>query len=189
MQALSTDHSARRIALRLNCAHSTVSRYKSVALKLGWTTEHVRSLTDDEIAAGINPKREGENKFIEPDWTIVEAQLRKKGVDRYMLWEEYEDSVPSGDAMSYREFCRRLQKSRKRFGLVMRQEHLAGEKLFVDFMGGRPHWCAGGPCRPARAGDHDAARRSGQAFDHFLSAVSKTVVTRLDAFRNGLSAR
>lgn len=142
MQALCTDQSSRRIALRLNCAHSTVSRYRLVAVKRGWTPEHVRSLTDDEILKGLSQsKSPSKKKFVEPDWTVVQSQLRKKGVDRFLLWDEYKEGVPTGHAMSYREFCRRLQNSRKRFGLVMRQEHLAGEKLFVDFMGGRPHWC------------------------------------------------
>ena len=140
-QILTTDHSNRRIAARCNCAHSTVSRYRSALQHVHATAADLAKLSDADLAdlfavKGRPPRRD----FIEPNWLHAEALLRRKGVDRHILWSDYASEIPAEAAMSYREFCRRLAKHKKRYGLVMRQEHLAGEKLFVDFMGGRPQW-------------------------------------------------
>lgn len=139
---LTTEHSNRRISLLAGCSHSTVSKYRRllIAAATGW--EQLSGMPDEHLhrllaRAEPKPRRE----FLEPDWFIVERELRKKGVDRWMLWSEYQAASDRDVVMSYREFCRRLEKYKKRFGLVMRQEHRAGEKLFVDFMGNRPHWC------------------------------------------------
>jgi transposase len=139
---LTTDHSNRRISLLARCAHSTVSKYRRLLRAAGTTWEQASAMSEERLRlllgrSAPTPRRE----FLEPDWFIVESELRKKGVDRLMLWNEYEAANDRSVVMSYREFCRRLAIYKKRFGLVMRQEHRAGEKLFVDFMGGRPHWC------------------------------------------------
>jgi transposase len=139
---LTTDHSNRRIGLLARCAHSTVSSYRRLLLAAGITWDQAAAMPEERLRRLLSrsqptPPRE----FLEPDWLVVEAELRKKGVDRYMLWCEYQAATIRDLVMSYREFCRRLARYKKRFGLVMRQEHRAGEKLFIDFMGGRPHWC------------------------------------------------
>jgi transposase len=45
------------------------------------------------------------------------------------------------DAGGYRytAFCDRYREWLKRRGLAMRQEHFAGEKLFIDYAGKKPH--------------------------------------------------
>lgn len=139
---LTTDHSNRRIGLLARCAHSTVANYRRLLSSAGTSWEQASGMSEEHlrrllVRSGPKPRRE----FLEPDWFIVAAELRKKGVDRWMLWSEYAAANEPGVVMSYREFCRRLRIYKKQFGLVMRQEHRAGEKLFVDFMGGRPHWC------------------------------------------------
>lgn len=68
-----------------------------------------------------------------PKWEIVDAQLRKKGVTLQLLWQEYLRENPQG--YSYSQYCRRYRGWAAQRDLVMRQEHRAGEKLFVDFVG------------------------------------------------------
>jgi transposase len=84
-----------------------------------------------------------------PKWEEVDAQLRKKGVTLQLLWQEYLRENPQG--YSYSQYCRRYRAWAKQRDLVMRQEHRAGEKLFVDFVGQQvPIVCRfSGEIRPA----------------------------------------
>ncbi len=50
-----------------------------------------------------------------------------------LAWEEYRQAHPDGYA--YSRFCELYQRWRKQLDVVLRQEHLAGEKLFVDYAG------------------------------------------------------
>ena len=68
-----------------------------------------------------------------PDWPTVHRELRRKGVTLQLLHLEYKERHPDG--YRYTQFCRRYRAWRGRLDLVMRQEHRAGEKLFVDFAG------------------------------------------------------
>ncbi len=61
-----------------------------------------------------------------PDWPEVHRQLRRKGVTLTLLWHEYKEKNPDG--YQYEQWHGTID-------LVMRQEHQAGEKLFVDYAG------------------------------------------------------
>ena len=50
-----------------------------------------------------------------------------------LLWDEYKAVYPHG--YQYAAFCVRYRLWRKRLDVVMRQDHRAGEKLFVDYAG------------------------------------------------------
>ncbi|WP_423868437.1 IS21 family transposase [Bradyrhizobium sp.] len=52
-----------------------------------------------------------------PDWPAVHRELRRKGVTLQLVWEEYRATHPDG------------------YSPTMRQAHVAGEKLFVDYAG------------------------------------------------------
>jgi transposase len=68
-----------------------------------------------------------------PDWPTVHRELRRKGVTLQLLWLEYRERHPEGFGYSW--FCQAYRAWRGRLDLVMRQQHRAGEKLFVDFSG------------------------------------------------------
>ena len=68
-----------------------------------------------------------------PDWPTVHRELRRKGVTLQLLHLEYKEQHPDG--YQYTQFCRHYRAWQGRLDLVMRQEHRAGEKLFVDFAG------------------------------------------------------
>ena len=69
-----------------------------------------------------------------PDFAAIHQQLQKhKHVTPQLLWEEYRQSSPDG--YRYSRFCELYQRWRGRQDVVMRQQHRAGEKLFVDFAG------------------------------------------------------
>src|ERR1700730_1883098 len=68
-----------------------------------------------------------------PDWAHVHHDLRRKGVTLQLLWLEYKERELEG--YQYSQFCRRYREWQRHLDVVMRQEHRAGEKLFVDFSG------------------------------------------------------
>ena len=68
-----------------------------------------------------------------PDWAEVHRELRRKGVTLQVLWLEYKERQPAG--LEYSQFCKRYRAWARRTDVVMRQHHVAGEKLFLDFAG------------------------------------------------------
>jgi transposase len=50
-----------------------------------------------------------------------------------LVWEEYRQANPKGYRYSW--FCERYQHWRRHLDVVLRQEHKAGEKMFVDWAG------------------------------------------------------
>ena len=68
-----------------------------------------------------------------PDWTVVERELRRRGVTLALLWEEYR--AGRSDGFGYSWFCEQYAAFKSRMRPTMRQTHIAGEKVFVDFAG------------------------------------------------------
>ena len=72
-----------------------------------------------------------------PDFTHVHAELT---INRYtclqLLWEEFREAHPD-DHYSDSGFWRHYDEWRGRQDLVMRQQHRAGEKRFVDWAGAK----------------------------------------------------
>jgi len=70
-----------------------------------------------------------------PDWSYVYQELKRKGVTKFLLWQEYRERYPAG--YQYSRFCQLYNDWLGKLNPVMRQEHRAGEKLFVDYSGHR----------------------------------------------------
>ena len=61
------------------------------------------------------------------------AELRRRGVTLVLLWEEYR--ADHADGYGYSRFCDLYIEWRRGVSATMRQTHVAGEKLFVDYAG------------------------------------------------------
>lgn len=59
--------------------------------------------------------------------------MRRQGVTKILLWQEYRSVHPDG--FQYSWFCDHHRTFRAAVDVVMRQTHRAGEKLFVDYAG------------------------------------------------------
>ena len=68
-----------------------------------------------------------------PDFTEVRRELRRKGMTLVLLWQAYKAAHPEG--LQYSQFCEHYRRFVGSLDLVMRQEHRAGEKLFIDYAG------------------------------------------------------
>lgn len=68
-----------------------------------------------------------------PDWSRVKLELRRKGVTLQLLWQEYLEQHPGG--YQYSQFCRHYHQWSRHLDVVLRQDHVVGQKMFVDFPG------------------------------------------------------
>lgn len=68
-----------------------------------------------------------------PDWPEVNRELKRKGVTLFLLWNEYREHHPQG--YQYSSFCQQYRQWQGKQDRGMRQDHRAGEKLFVDYAG------------------------------------------------------
>lgn len=82
---------------------------------------------------GSSPVRAGIRRRTEPDWGALAIELKKPGVTLSILWEEYRAVHPEGYA--YSRFCDLFRGFERRLSPMMRQEHVAGDKVFVDYSG------------------------------------------------------
>jgi transposase len=68
-----------------------------------------------------------------PVWEDIHRELARKSVTLMLLWDEYKAQYPDG--YQYSHFCDLYRAYAKKLDISMRQVHLAGEKLFVDYCG------------------------------------------------------
>ena len=63
----------------------------------------------------------------------MHSEIRRKGVTLQLLNLEYLEQHPGG--YQYSQFCELYRRWQRGIDLVMRQEHRAGEKMFIDYAG------------------------------------------------------
>lgn len=130
----------RQIALSLSISASTVSYYVNRAAQLGITDWPLAPIWDDVTLERAFLKTVAVHKTQHkplPNWAGVYQELKapgRKGVTLELLWQEYAERSPE-QHYSYNHFCRLYKEWAAVLQPSMRQTHLAGEKLFVDYCG------------------------------------------------------
>ena len=127
----------RQIARSCSINHSTVADYLYRAKAAGldqWP------LPDGLDEAGLEKRLfptvapRSEQPRAAPNWPAIHEDLQAhKHVTLQLVWQEYKQSNPDG--YQYSRFCWLYQQWASKLDLVLRQEHRAGEKLFVDYAG------------------------------------------------------
>ena len=117
----------------------TVTAYLQRATAAGLTWPLPDDLDDAALEARLfaRPAVPPARDRVVPDWRELHQELKKPGVTLALLWQEYRAQHPDGYA--YSQFCERYRRWARALKPSMRQVHRAGEKLFVDFSGKRPH--------------------------------------------------
>jgi transposase len=126
--------SERAASRRCSLARSTVAKYVDRAKKAGLSWPLPEALTEEALEEQLFPSGAAPvtDRFV-PDWAEIRGELVRKGVTLYLLWEEYRQAHPQG--YGYSRFCERYRTWRGTLNLSMRQDHKAGEKMFVDYCG------------------------------------------------------
>jgi transposase len=134
-----TGLSHRAIAQACAIGLGTVTLYlqRATAAGLGWPLPE--DLEDAALDARLfaRPATPAARDRVVPDWGQQHQELKKPGVTLALLWTEYRAQHPDG--YGYSQFCERYRLWARALKPSMRQVHRAGEKLFVDFSGKRPH--------------------------------------------------
>ena len=104
------------------------------ALNLNWPLPE--DLDDGRLAALFYPGADPttSTRYQVPDWATVHQELKRKGMTKQLLWEEYTAQYPNR-CYSYSQYCDRYRQWLKQQKHSMRQTHKAGEKCFVDYCG------------------------------------------------------
>jgi len=104
------------------------------AQSLDWAA--IEKLNDQQLARLFYPTSDTRTSgdFAWPDWVDVHRELRRRGVTKHLLWEEYTQQYPNR-SYSYPQYCHLYQVWVKKQQRSMRQVHKAGDKLFVDYAG------------------------------------------------------
>lgn len=127
--------SNRKIASTCGISRPTVADYilRAQWVKLSWPLPS--NLSDAEIEQRLFPPPPSISRALRsvPDWPDIHTELKRKGVTLFLLWQEYKEANPDG--FQYSWFCEYYRKWTGKLDLVMRHEHRAGEKLFVDYAG------------------------------------------------------
>jgi len=127
--------SPRQAGIATGLPRSTVRRYvvRAIEVGLGWPLPpdlDDRAL-EERLYGRAAPPPTDERPV--PDWGLVHRELRRKSVTLQLLWTEYRAGCPDG--FGYTWFTERYRAYAGRLDLVLRHDHRAGEKAFVDFAG------------------------------------------------------
>ncbi|MGC8466139.1 MAG: hypothetical protein ACP5O0_09475 [Acidimicrobiales bacterium] len=129
--------SLRLVGASLQIPPTTVADYvrRAKAANLTWPIPEGSS--DNALDAMLFPTRQhvASDERPMPDWAKIHAELPRPHVTMMLLWHEYRELYPDG--YGYSQFCAHYLCFAKTIDVVMRQEHKAGERLFVDLPGGK----------------------------------------------------
>ena len=126
--------SVRQVARSCCLARSTVSDYVGRAQAAGVAWPLPEGMDEARLDALLFPVRAAASPpRPPPDMLYIRNELRRKHVTLQLLWEEYRSHTPEG--YSYSQYCQLYRDWLGKQALSLRQEHRAGEKLFVDFAG------------------------------------------------------
>ena len=127
--------SNRQIAAACGVSRPTVSEYlrRLAEAGLNWPLpEDLGETQLEQLLFPPPPDLPAQVRGI-PDWHQIHDELKGKYVTLFLLWQEYRQANPEGYQYSW--FCEHYRAWQGKLDLVMRQDHRAGEKLFVDYAG------------------------------------------------------
>ena len=167
----------RQISASTGVSKGTVSDYLRRAADAGLTWQQAQDLTEEQVEARLfrlvgraEPPRRA---AVDMAW--VHREMRRVGVTLTLLWSEYATAVKEGPAVGavpygYTQFCELYSRYQGHVDVTMRQEHKAGEKVFIDYSGKRP--CI-----------HDAVTGEVVAVELFVAVMGASNYTFAEATR------
>ncbi|MCT0215288.1 IS21 family transposase [Synechococcus sp. CS-1330] len=129
---LGVRETARRAGIAESTMREMVKRFDRSGLEWPLAADLDNAQLEAKLygAAGVKP---GRRRLPAPDWAAVHRELKRKHVTLQTLWEEYIEAHPDG--YRYSRYCDLYRGWEGRLPVTMRQTHLAGDKLFVDYAG------------------------------------------------------
>ena len=128
--------SVREIARSCGLPASTVGDYlkRAAAAGLSWPLPEGQSEAELLQRLLATPAAaSSQSGMALPDWPHIHQELARKSVTLQLLWQEYRQTQPEG--YGYSRFCELYRAWAGTLDPVLRQIHLPGEKMFVDWAG------------------------------------------------------
>jgi transposase len=127
----------RQIARSCSIAQSTVHQYLRAAERAGVKWPLPADWDDpglEQVLFGGRPEPSLRRTHNAPDFAAIHQELQTHPhLTLQLVWEEYRQGNPDG--YRYSRFCELYRRWHRHLDVVLRQEHRAGEKLFVDYAG------------------------------------------------------
>ena len=133
----------RQIASALKMSHVTVGTYLKLAESSGVGWPLPSEITDGQLTELLRSSSRPPEAALRPlpDMGWVYLEMKKPHVTLQLLWEEYSKDHPDG--YKYTRFCEYYRRYKCKQDISLRQEHKAGERMFVDWAGDTiPIWDA-----------------------------------------------
>lgn len=125
------------ITKALGISKNTVKTYLLKLSLLDADIKYLLSLEDTELEAKFYPGNPSykQDKYdaLKVGFDYYSSELKRTGVTRRLLWEECKDKNET--FYSYSQFCYHLNQYTKAQRPSMILNHVAGEKLYIDFAG------------------------------------------------------
>lgn len=122
-------------------SRNTLKKYLKIYASIGLSLHDIEGRSDQELdhlfGENLMPDPSDKYKALESFFPTMEKELKKRGVTRQHLWDRYIAMHPGGFMVSqFKHHYRQWLKSSKP---VMHIEHIAGDKMFIDFAGEKLH--------------------------------------------------
>ena len=127
-----------KIARALQLSKGVVSKYIKAARDTGIEWPALALLDEAALGAALIPAAKvvhTRGDRVLPDVITLHRELRRKGVTLQLLWEEYTAAHPDQPTYRYTQFVEHYRCYARTLKRSMRQQHRAGEKLFIDYAG------------------------------------------------------
>lgn len=139
---LKRELSERSIAEQTGVSRPTIHSYRGIFEASGLDYDVLLNLKDPELYDMVKAKKKGPDQtpdartlyFLEQTDYFI-SELRRVGVTRLLLWQEYLKEYPEG--FSYSRFCELLDTQINLKTPTMAFKHNPGELLEIDFAGSK----------------------------------------------------
>ena len=130
-------YSKLQIAVQTSISRNTLKKYISEFTASRLTFDEISELSDKDLEdLFVKPEDKPVNDKLQTLFSLfpaIDKELKKKGVTRLILWEEYKRNHPDGFGRSQFKHYYSLWKAQ--VNPTMRMEHKVGDKMYVDFAG------------------------------------------------------
>lgn len=140
IQLLAQGLSLRAICGQVALSRKTITAYASRFHTSGYSLEELRNMDDAALSAIVYPSLSAPAPSEDPRRQDYDnripyflSELKRTGVTRLLLWEEYRRANPQG--YGYTQFCVLLTSYQKNRLATMHIVHQPAQQLMVDFAG------------------------------------------------------
>ena len=138
LKLLNEKRSFRKISELTGIHRNTINEYLQCFEKTGLSYKELLKLKDEQLAESLFSERKVDipderKKWLEDKTSFYLQELKRTGVTRKLLWEEYLSEQPEG--YRYSQFCEHLARFKEARDITLDLIHLPGERLEIDFAG------------------------------------------------------